>query len=106
MTTDTPARDELKEFPCPNAADDAVCNEDCPVLLLCHYPPVYRAHIALRADMRKLRKLRKLRKAVLGDMTPGEAAYAYKSIARAAWNHPFLRNDQHFNILADVVEGL
>ncbi len=92
--------DELKEFPCPNAADDAVCNEDCPVLLLCRYPPVYRAHIKLRADMRKLRA------AVLGGLPPEVAAYVYRNVTTLYAERGNAEAERRFNALADVVAKL
>ncbi|KKN35219.1 hypothetical protein LCGC14_0785910 [marine sediment metagenome] len=68
MTTDTPTRDELLAFPCPSRDLDSRCDDMCIVADVCDLAPVYRAHIKLRNDMRKLRA------AVLGDMTPEKAA--------------------------------
>lgn len=61
MTTDTHARDELKDFPCPYFGMIA-CSETC--FQECGLEDIYRAHIKLRADMRKLRA------AVLGELSP------------------------------------
>ena len=98
-------RDKLPDFPCPHVVHGPCMQNPgagCPPghTERCEVLPVYRELIKLRDDMRKLRA------AVLGDMTPAEGAYAYRSIAPEAWNHPFLRNDQHFTILARVVAKL
>ncbi len=57
--------DNLRDYECPEEWLNA-CNADCSYRGKCVVLSVFRAHIALRADMRKLRD------AVLGDMTaPG-----------------------------------
>ena len=92
-------RDKLSDYLCPIGSGTMMCNTTCADALdacdavTCSWLPIYRELIALR-------------EAVLGDMTPEEAAYAYRSIAPEAWRHPFLRNGQHFNALANMVERL
>ena len=78
-------RDELSKYPCtyygapndttvPCAPERALDKTFC---ASCPLQPVYRAHIALRADMRKLRA------AVLGDMTAEEAGILYERAAES-----------------------
>lgn len=74
-------RNSLNQFPCPyyvvtgleHCAPEYL--SDRPYCAPCGLLPVYRAHIKLRDDMRKLRA------AVLGDMTAEEAAALYERAA-------------------------
>lgn len=105
MTTDTPARDELKDFPCP-IGPGMWCNAECAEALdrckdvTCRWLPVYRAHIALRADMRKLRA------AVLGDMTPAVAREIYSATAGLCKGMALYNAAGRLHALADVVAKL
>ncbi len=99
MTTDTPDRDKLSEYPCGDSKWP--CSETCPAAQDasdCRSVPVYRAHIALRADMRKLRA------AVLGDMTPEKAAQMYRTASKR--ESGYVNSWGRFNALADVVAKL
>ncbi len=88
MTTDTPDRDELKDFPCPSRDLDSRCDDRCIVADVCDLVPVYRAHIKLRDDMRKLIAERDAYKAVTAcyidsDQTPREKAAHINGWVRA-----------------------
>ncbi len=106
MTTDTPARDELAGYPCPRwGVPQAMegCQPDqewCGMDGKCRYGDVYRAHIKLRDDMRKLRA------AVLGDMTAAVATKLYLRAALMIGTVERVDAMVHFNALANVVKGL
>ncbi len=94
-------RDKLLGYPCNPLRLRSRCTEDCLAgNTPCERRDVYRAHIALRADMRKLRA------AVLGDMTPKEAAKRYQVMAHVCEKDEWWMGKAHFEYLADVVEGL
>ncbi len=110
MTTDTPDRDKLSDFPCPWRSDSTEnpqprhsykpCDGDCLDDYSCPVLPIFRAHIKLRADHDALRR------AVLDDMTAAEAAEMYR---RVPVQIPFIGGRavrRHFNALADVVAKL
>ena len=113
MTTDTPARDKLSDFPCPWRSDSTEnpqprhsykpCDGDCLDDYSCPALPIFRAHIKLRDDMRKLRR------AVLGEMTPAGATQMYRRYAD--WEHAINKvthgpDKAHFDALADAVAKL
>ncbi len=94
MTTDTPARDELSDFPCPtHMHHHDVCDGDCTWRVMCDLKPIYDAHI-------------KLRRAVLGGMTPAATAAMYRRMASICGRGGFLHNEKHLHALADVVSTL
>ena len=106
MTTDTPARDELRGYPCP-IGPGMWCNAGCAEALdrckdvTCRWLPIFRAHIALRADMRKLRA------AVLGgSLTAHMSAEVYRGVAIYLNRHGCDGTAAHFDALADMVAKL
>ena len=79
MTTDTPDRDKLSGYPCSVFTNTGMCHADCHAAPMCQELPIYRAHIKLRDDMRKLTAERDAYKAVTAcyidsDQTPREKA--------------------------------
>ncbi len=106
MTTDTPGCDKLPGYPCGFGDEwegQDHCSEECPVVEMkrpCPLLPVYRAHIKLRDDMRKLRK------AVLGEMTPPVAREIYSATAGLCEGMALYNAAGRLHTLADVVEGL
>ena len=90
--------DELSGYPCPYVIKGPCTNNPGPGCPLghkesCSVLPIYRAHIALRA-------------AVLGDMTPAEAAEMYRRIGDDRENASYVEIRDKLNALADVVETL
>ena len=102
MTTDTPDRDKLSGFPCPYyiTTGHVACNPDQPNCAKCAQLPIYRAHNALRDDMRKLRA------AVLGDMTAEEAAKMYREAQSSCDYWGGTDAGDHMTNLADAVAKL
>lgn len=105
MTTDTPDRDELKDFPCCTCI--GMCNEKCassmdahPVFS-CRHLDAHRAHIKLRADMRKLRAA-----VLVGSLTAHMSAEVYRGVAISLNRHGCDGTAAHFNDLARVVAKL
>ena len=109
MTTDTPARDKLSDFPCPWRSDSTEnpqprhsykpCDGDCLDDYSCPALPIFRAHIKVHDDMRKLRA------AVLGELSPEEAGRMYREFATGCYKvEP--AGTVHFNALAAAAEEL
>ena len=94
MTTDTPDRDNLSDFPCPtHMHHHDVCDGDCTWRVMCDLKPIYDAHIKLRA-------------AVLGEMTPERAASMYRGVASFYKARTWHNHAERFNALADAVAKL
>ena len=103
-------RDELKNYPCPYARGNGgredwgkECQTEddaCFLRHACAALPIYRAHIALRDDMRKLRA------AVLGEMTAAEAAEMYREAQSSCDYWGGTDAGDHMTKLADVVAKL
>ncbi len=97
MTTDTYAPAELSEYPCGN--QNHKCRDYCRDLVDagttgCFVLPIFRAHI-------------KLRRAVLGEMTPEEAAALYRRASECLlYTQDTLEDGNKLWGLADVVAKL
>jgi hypothetical protein len=91
---------DLSDYPCP--CNLAPCSTECAEAVdacdsvFCRWLDIYRAQIALRP----------LRDAVLGGMTPEEAAWAFRDAAYASDYWGYTEHGAHVHALADVVEGM
>lgn len=98
--------DKLSDYPCGFRDEwhgQQQCSEKCPAVEMerpCPLLPVFRAHIALRADMRKLRA------AVLGGMLLGDAPDIYRRAADLCEAIDEAEDANMLNALADVVAKL
>ena len=98
-------RQYLGAYPCPIGID-TWCNAECAEAIdnceavMCRWLPIYRAHITLRADMRKLRA------AVLGNLPREVAAYIYRNAAQLYGERANEEAKARFMALADVVAKL
>ena len=100
MTTDTPDRDNRRGYPCHMPCIGDHCHDVCDFAWDCDQRKIFDAHIKLRNEMRKLRR------AVLGELSPEEAAYVYRNVITLYAEQGNAEAERRFNALADVVSTL